>query len=100
MSDRRGSASEEFIERGGCRIGAPGSNVINFPRPKGSPAIVPASSSLPARIIGWQDVLVAVTSGRKTPDGLPPSDLDERLRQSEQKKRQLQQRINALLNRD
>jgi hypothetical protein len=100
MPDRRGSACEEFIDRGGRKIGEPGNNVINFPRPKGSPAMMPASSSLLATIIEWRDDLVAVTPNPKTPDALPPSDLDERLRQSEQKKHQLQQRINALLNRD
>jgi hypothetical protein len=98
MPDQRGSACEELIDRGGRKIGEAGNNVINFPRPRGSPAVAPASSSLLARIIEWRDNLVA--SNRKTPDGPPPSDLDERLRQSEQKKRQLQRRIDALLNRD
>jgi hypothetical protein len=48
-----------------------------------------------ARIIWWRDNFVGVAFSSETE--FPVSDLAERLRKSEKKKRQLQRRINALL---
>ena len=53
-----------------------------------------------ASIIRWRDNFVGVAFSPERPHGLPVSDLEERLRQSELKKRQLQRRINALLSQD
>jgi PilZ domain len=49
-----------------------------------------------AKVIWWRDNFVGVAFS-DTPSALPVSDLDERLRQSEVKKQQLQRRINELL---
>jgi PilZ domain len=49
-----------------------------------------------ARIIWWRNNFVGVAFS-DTPPARPTSDLDERLRQSQAKKRQLQRRINELL---
>ena len=48
-----------------------------------------------AKIIWWRDNFVGVPSARKRI--APVSDLEERLRKSEQKKRQLQRRIKELI---
>ncbi|MEO6779723.1 MAG: hypothetical protein ABI407_01805 [Bradyrhizobium sp.] len=53
-----------------------------------------------ASIVRWRDNFVGVAFSSERPHGLPVSDLEERLRQSEHKKRQLQRRINALLSQD
>jgi high-affinity K+ transport system ATPase subunit B len=49
------------------------------------------------KIICWRDNFVGVAFSSETPSALPVSDLEERLRQSQAKKRQLQRRINELL---
>ena len=50
-----------------------------------------------ARIIWWRDNFVGVAFNSQTSSDLPASDIEERLRKSEQKKKQLQRRINELL---
>jgi hypothetical protein len=50
-----------------------------------------------AKIIWWRDNFVGVAFSSDTPPQPPVSDLDERLRKSEQKKRQLQNRIKELI---
>jgi hypothetical protein len=50
-----------------------------------------------AKIIWWRDNFVGVAFSSETPYELPGSDLAERLRKSEMKKRQLQRRIKELL---
>ena len=50
-----------------------------------------------ARIIWWRDNFVGVAFSSDTSSELPVSDLEERLRKSEQKKRQLQRRIEELI---
>jgi len=57
----------------------------------------PERRSFLARIIWWRDNFVGVAFNSDTSSELPVSDLEERLRKSEQKKRQLQHRINELL---
>jgi hypothetical protein len=50
-----------------------------------------------ARIVWWRDNFVGVAFSDETVIRAPVSDLEERLRISEKKKRQLQRRINELL---
>ena len=50
-----------------------------------------------ARIIWWRDNFVGVAFNPEQSHELPGSDLAERLRKSEQKKRQLQRRIKELI---
>jgi hypothetical protein len=50
-----------------------------------------------ARIVWWRDNLVGIAFSDETIGRAPVSDLEERLRISEKKKRQLQRRINELL---
>lgn len=63
--------------------------------PKGTMALTIARKgrSFLAKIVWWRDNIVGVAFT----DAPPPSDLAERLRRSERKKRQLQRRINDLL---
>ena len=50
-----------------------------------------------ARIVWWRDNFIGVAFGEQTASRLPASDIEERLRISEKKKRQLQRRIDELL---
>jgi hypothetical protein len=50
-----------------------------------------------ARIVWWRDNFVGVAFSDDSSPKLPVSDLAERLRQSEKKKRQLQRRIKELI---
>jgi hypothetical protein len=50
-----------------------------------------------ARIIWWRDNIVGVAFTEPPQDAFPKSDIEERLRKSEKKKRQLQRQINDLL---
>jgi hypothetical protein len=50
-----------------------------------------------AKIIWWRDNFVGVAFSSGRPFELPISDLGRRLRKSEKKKRQLERRINQLL---
>ena len=115
MPDRRESARDQSIQLCVAEIGEPGmtrdglrdisadgpviepSHVVEFTKRLISP---PGSDSILAKIIRWRDNFAEVAFGPETPFEPTVSDLDERLRQSEQKKRQLQSRINALLSRD
>jgi len=72
------------------------SNVVKFPKEQMSLTIARKGRSFLAKIIWWRDNFVGVAFS-DTPPTLPVSDLDERLRKSEAKKRQLQRRIKQLL---
>ena len=72
------------------------SNVAKFPKEQMSLTIARKGRSFLAKIIWWRDNFVGVAFS-DTPPTLPVSDLDERLRKSEAKKRQLQRRIKQLL---
>ena len=50
-----------------------------------------------ARVIWWRDNFVGVAFSSDTSSELPVSDIEARLRKSEQKKRQLQRRIKELI---
>ena len=114
MPDRRQSARDKVMFGGVAEIGERGatrecvvrnisetgasiefSNVIRLPKKQMSLTIAKKGRSFLARIIWWRDnfVGVAFSSERE----LPVSDLEARLRKSEQKKRQLQRRIKELI---
>jgi hypothetical protein len=119
MQDRRQSARDKVIYGGVAGIGERGatrdcvvrniseqgagiefSNVIKLPQKQMSLTIARKSRSFLARIIWWRDNFVGVAFNSDTSSELPVSDLEERLRKSQQKKRQLQRRINELLGED
>ena len=116
MLDRRQGARDKVIYGGVVEIGERGAtrdcvvrnisekgaqiefgNVIKLPQEKISLTIARKGRSFLAKIIWWRDNFVGVAFSSETPSELPVSDLAERLRKSEQKKRQLQRRINELL---
>ena len=72
------------------------SNVVRLPKEQISLSIARKGRSFLAKIIWLRDNFVGVAFSETHPD-LPVSDLDERLRKSEAKKRQLQRRIEELL---
>ena len=73
------------------------SNVIKFPKEQMSLTVARKGRSFLAKVIWWRDNFVGVAFRDETRSELPVSDLEERLRKSEQKKRQLQRRIKQLL---
>jgi hypothetical protein len=114
MPERRQSARDKVMFGGVAEIGERGatrecvvrnisetgasiefSNVVKLPKEQMSLTIAKKGRSFLARIIWWRDnfVGVAFSSERE----LPVSDLEARLRKSEQKKRQLQRRIKELI---
>jgi hypothetical protein len=116
MLDRRQSARDKVIYGGVADIGERGatrdcvvrhiseksaniefSNVVKLPKEQMSLTIARKSRSVLAKIIWWRDNFAGVAFRSETPSELPVSDLAERLCKSEQKKRQLQRRINELL---
>ena len=116
MLDRRQSARDEVIYGGVAELGERGatrdcvvrnisergaqiefSNVIKLPKEKMSLTIARKGRSFLARVIWWRDNFVGVAFSSERPYELPASDLEQRLRKSEKKKRQLQRRINKLL---
>lgn len=71
---------------------------LRLPADRMALTIARKGRSFLARIIWWRDNIVGVAFTDPTPaDLVPPSDLEERLRKSELKKRQLQRRIKDLL---
>lgn len=115
MRDRRESTRDKVMYGGVAEIGERGmtrecivrnisdkgatiefSNVIELPKEQLSLRIARKGRSFLARVIWWRDNFVGVAFRAETP-AEPVSDLDERLRKSEIKKRQLQRRINELL---
>ncbi len=119
MLDRRQSARDKVIFGGVAELGEHGatrdcvvrnisekgaqiefSNVIRLPKEKMSLTIARKGRSFLARVIWWRDNFVGVAFSSERPYELPASDLEQRLRKSEKKKRQLQRRINELLGED
>lgn len=119
MLDRRHSARDEVIyggvaeidERGGSRkcvvrnISQTGahlefSNAVKLPKEKMSLAIARTGRSILAKVVWWRDNFVGIAFSSERPYDLPVSDLEERLRKSEKKKRQLQRRIQELIGED
>jgi hypothetical protein len=116
MLDRRQSPRDKVIYGGVAEIGESGatrecivrnisekgariefSNVIKLPRQQISLTIARKGRSFLAKIIWWRDNFVGVAFGSETSSEPAVSDLEERLRKSEQKKKQLQRRIRELL---
>jgi hypothetical protein len=116
MPDRRQSPRDKVIYGGVVEIGEGGatrecvvrnisekgariefSNIIKLPRQPISLTIARKGRSFLAKIIWWRDNFVGVAFSPETSSELPVSDLEERLRKSEQKKQQLQRRIKQIL---
>jgi PilZ domain-containing protein len=93
-----GGAARECVVRNISEKGASVefSNVIKLPKEQMSLTVARKGRSFLARIIWWRDNFVGVAFSSETPSA-PVSDLEERLRKSEQKKRQLQRRIKELI---
>ena len=115
MRDRRESARDKVIyggvaeldDRGGTRecivrnISDKGasvefSNTMDLPKEQISLRIARKGRSFLAKVVWWRDNFVGLAFSAETPSE-PVSDLEERLRKSEIKKRQLQRRIKELL---
>jgi len=73
------------------------SNDVRLPKDTMLLTIARKGHSLLARIIRWRDNFVGVAFNPESSYELPGSDLAERLRKSEKKKRQLQRRIRELI---
>jgi PilZ domain len=116
MLDRRLSARDKVIYGGVAEIGEGGatrdcvvrnisdkganlefSNVVKLPREQISLRIARKGRSFLARVIWWRDNFVGVAFCPEPPTEFPVSDLAERLRISEIKKRQLERRVKQLL---
>ena len=116
MLDRRQSPRDKVIYGGIAEIGEHGatrdcvvrnfsengagiefSNVIKLPEKQMSLTIARKGRSFLAKIIWWRDKFVGVAFSSEASPELPVSDIEERLRKSEVKKRQLQRRIKQLL---
>ena len=116
MLDRRQNTRDKVIYGGVAEIGERGesrdcvvrnisengariefNNAVRLPKEQISLTIARKGRSFLARIIWWRDNFVGVAFSAETPSELPKSDLGERLRRSELKKRQLQRRIKELL---
>ncbi|MDO9560794.1 MAG: PilZ domain-containing protein [Bradyrhizobium sp.] len=114
MLDRRQNARDKVIyggvagidENGTTRecvvrnISETGANVefksmVKLPKEQMSLTIARKGRSFLARIIWWRDNFVGLAFSSETE--MPVSDLEERLRKSEKKKRQLQRRIKELI---
>ena len=112
MQDRRQTARDKMIYSGAAEIGEAGaardcvirnisesgariefSDAVRFSKQQLSLTIARKGRSFLAKIVWWHDNFVGVAFGSEAPSTLPVSDLDERLRQSEAKKLQLQRRI-------
>jgi hypothetical protein len=115
MLDRRQSVRDKVMYGGVAEIGERGatrdcivrnisdrgatiefSNVVKLPKEQISLRIARKGRSFLAKVIWWRDNFVGGAFRAESP-AEPVSDLEERLRKSEIKKRQLQRRIQELL---
>src|SRR4029079_1296571 len=115
MHDRRQSVRDKVMFGGVAEIGEHGttracivrnisdkgatiefSNVSELPKEQLSLRIARKGRSFLAKVVWWRDNFVGVAFRAESP-AEPVSDLGERLRRSEIKKRQLQRRIKELL---
>ncbi len=116
MLDRRQSARDKVIYGGVAEIDECGAtrdcvvrnisdrgaslefgSTVRLPRERISLRIARKGRSFLAKVVWWRDNFVGVAFSSDSSSELPVSDIEERLRQSEIKKRQLQRRIKALL---
>ena len=117
MLDRRRSARDKVIYGGVAEIGDDSatrdcivrnisdqgakiefSTAVKLHKEQMLVAIARKGRSFLARVVWWRDNFVGVAFSSESE--LPVSDLDERLRRSEQKKRRLQRRIKKLIGED
>ena len=115
MRDRRESVRDKVMFGGIAEIGEHGttrecivrnisdkgatiefSNVVELPKEQLSLRIARKGRSFLAKVVWWRDNFVGIAFRAESP-AEPVSDLAERLRKSEIKKRQLQRRIDDLL---
>jgi hypothetical protein len=115
MQDRRQNTRDKVIYGGVAEIGEAGAtrdcvvrnisdkgasieftDAVRFPREQMSLTIARKGRSFLAKVIWWRDNFVGLAFSSETPSE-PASDLEERLRKSEAKKRALQRRIRELL---
>ena len=115
MRDRRENARDKVIYGGVAELDESGatrecivrnisdkgasvefSNVVNLPREQMSLRVARKGRSFLAKVVWWRDNFVGLAFSAETPSE-PVSDLEERLRKSEIKKRQLQRKIQELL---
>jgi hypothetical protein len=115
MWDRRQSARDKVIYGGVAKVDEQGasrdcvvrniseaganiefSNDFRLPKEQMLLTIARKGRSFLAKIVWWRDNFVGVAFHAETPSA-PVSDIEERLRKSEIKKRQLQRRIKQLL---
>ena len=115
MRDRRESVREKVMYGGVAEIGDHGatrecivrnisenganiefSNDFQLPKEQLSLRIARKGRSFLAKVVWWRDNFVGLAFNAEKPSE-PVSDLEERLRKSEIKKRQLQRRIKELL---
>jgi PilZ domain len=73
------------------------SSAVKLPKGQISLTIARKGRSFLAKIIWWRDNFIGVAFSGATRSELPASDLEERLRKSELKKRQLQRQIKELI---
>jgi hypothetical protein len=116
MLDRRQSARDKVIYGGLAEVDESGAtrecvvrnisdhgarvefdSLVKLPKEKMSLTIARKGRSFLARVVWWRDNFVGIAFSSDRPYELPVSDIEERLRKSEKKKRQLQRRINELL---
>jgi hypothetical protein len=93
------SASRDCVVRNISETGASleFSNDFRLPKEQMMLTIARKGRSFLAKIVWWRDNFVGVAFSSEAPYELPVSDIEERLRKSEKKKRQLQRRIKELL---
>ena len=115
MRDRRESVRDKVMYGGVAEIGEYGatrecivrnisdrgatiefSNDLQLPKEQISLRIARKGRSFLARVVWWRDNFVGLAFSAEAPTE-PVSDLEERLRKSEIKKRQLERRIDELL---
>jgi hypothetical protein len=75
-------------------------SAVKLPKGQISLTIARKGRSFLAKIIWWRDNFIGVAFSAETLSELPVSDIEERLRKSEQKKRQLQRQIKELIGED
>ncbi len=116
MLDRRQSARDRVVHGGIAEIGETGaprdcvernisengahlefSDNLRLPKEPARVTIARKGRSFLDSIIWWRDNFVGVAFSSEAPFELPGSDLAERLRKSEKKKRELQRRIKELI---
>jgi hypothetical protein len=103
MLDQRQSAPDKVIHGGIAENGRPGLTREYAVRDSSGKEVsiefdpFARGRSFLAKMIWWRDHFVGFAFSSERPFELPASDLGRRLRKSEKKKRQLQRRINQLL---